>query len=192
MGVSLLKQQQMKPVIILAFAFTISAGNDQTPLISHKSHAGSSTSYLIASSSNFGAIKIDFHRPQEDLKPYRSEKFNPLNDSVIILEVTDLDQQVIQLDTLPNKEKFSPMVFEFRYKDSIRKKEIEESYKQEMEREEQLKKRQLESQQQINQEATPTKKKKKSYLLFLFGITGGGMLLMKLFARSKTVKPSIA
>jgi hypothetical protein len=191
-GVFLLKQQQMKPFILFAFILSLSAGNTQTPLISHKSHAGSSTSYLIASNSNFGAIKIDLHQPPESIKPYRSEKFKPLNDSVIILEIMDIDQNIIQIDTLPNEEKFSPIIFEFRYKDSIRKKEVEENYKREMEQEEQLKKQQLESQQQIKQETTPAKKKKKSYLLFLFGITGGGMLMMKLFTRSKTVKPSIA
>jgi hypothetical protein len=192
MGVFLLKQQRMKPIILFAFILFLSAGNAQTPLISHKSHAGSSTSYFMASSSNFGAIKIDLHQPPESLKPYRSEKFKPLNDSVIILEVTDLDQNIIEIDTLLNKKKISPVVFELRYKDSIRKKELEENYKREMEQEEQLKKQQLESQQQINQETTPAKKKKRSYLLFLFGITGGGMLLMKLFARSKTVKPAIS
>jgi hypothetical protein len=36
----------------------------------------------------------------------------------------------------------------------------------------------------MHEENTP-KKKKKSYLLFLFGITGGGMLLMQLFRSSK-------
>lgn len=182
----------MKPIITLAFAFSLLLGNAQTPLISHKSHAGSSASYLITSSSNFGLRRTDFDKQIEQTNPVRSEHFKALNDSVIILETTDLNQNVIKTDTLKNQNHYAPIIFELKYKDSIRKKEIEENYKREMEQEEQLNKQQLESQQQINRETTPVKKKKKSYLLFLFGITGGGMLLMKLFGRPKTTKPAIA
>lgn len=183
---------KMKLIIILAFASSISFGNAQTPLIAHKSHAGSSASYLIASSSNFGAIRIDFDKQLEPSKPYRVENFKPLNDSVMIMEIIGQDQNIIEIDTLSNKKRLSTNIFHYLYLDSIRKKEVEENYKREIEQEEQLKKQQLESQQQINQETVPAKKKKKSYLLFLFGITGGGMLLMRLFTRSKTTKPFIA
>ena len=182
----------MKLILTLLFTYFFLIGNAQTPLIAHKSHTGSSNSYTITSNSNFGAIRIDFDQPGQQLKPYQSEDFKPLNDSVMILKISDMNQNVIKIDTLPNKEKISSMVFEFRYKDSIRKKEIEENYKQELEYEEELKQQQLESQKQLNQETAPVKKKKKSYLLFLFGITGGGMLLMRLFRKSETIKPSIA
>jgi hypothetical protein len=179
----------MKPVITLAFAFSISAGNAQTPLIAHKSHAGSSATYFIAPSSNFGELRIDLDKSFQQPKLYRAENFRPLNDSVIILETMDIDQKVISTDTFPNKEKYSPIIFQARYTDSIRKKEWEENDKRETEQKEQLIKEQQESIEQINEPA-PAKKKKKSYLLFLFGITGGGMLLMKLFGRS--TKQSIA
>lgn len=179
----------MKLILTLAFAASISIGNAQTPLISHKSHAGSSNSYLIASS-NFGQIKMEFNL--ENPKPYKAENFKPLNDSVVILEVTDIEQKVIKVDTLANQNKYSLLIFEFKYKDSIRKKQMEEHYKHEIEQQELLEKQQLESQEQLNQESTPVKKKKKSYLLFLFGITGGGMLLMKLFGRSRITQQSIA
>lgn len=182
----------MKLIIALTFASFIYLGNAQTPLIAHKSHAGSSTSYLIVSSSNFGLRRTDFDKQFEQSKPVRSEHFKLLNDSVIILETTDLNQNIIKTDTLKNQNRYAPIIFELKYKDSIQKKEIEENYKREMEYEEELKQQQLESQKQLNQETTPAKKKKKSYILFLFGITGGGMLLMKLLGRSKTVKPSIA
>ncbi|MDF3025899.1 MAG: hypothetical protein K0S23_206 [Fluviicola sp.] len=189
----------MKFFIILAFTAFLSLGNAQTPLISHKSHAGTSGSYLIASSSNFGVRRIDYEKQIEqpkdityERKPYKVENFKPLNDSIMILEVTDLNQQLIEVDTLSNKKRLSTMMFHYVYADSVKKAENLEIYKQEIEKQEQLEKRQLESQQQLNQEATPAKKKKKSYLLFLFGITGGGMLLMKLLARSKHIHSSIA
>ncbi len=180
----------MKFILTLFFAYSILFGNAQTPVISHKSHAGSSANYFIDPSSNFGQIRMDFDGPFQQPKLYKAENFKPLNDSVIILEITDIEQKVVSRDTFPNKEKYSPLVFQARYTDSIQRKEQEEIYKREMEQEELLKK-QIESQQQLN-EPTPVKKKKKSYLLFLFGITGGGFLLIKLVNRSENNKPSIA
>ncbi|MNJ85954.1 hypothetical protein D3C87_34360 [compost metagenome] len=176
----------MKGIITLAFAGFISLVNSQTPLISHKSHSGSLVTYFIDPLSNFGAIKLDFEMSQP-AKLYRNESFIPLNDSTMILEIRDLEQKVIQTDTLPNKERQAPYLFQSRYQDSIRKREQEEEYKLKIEKEEQLRKQELESQQQLI-EPVPAKKKKKSYLLFLFGITGGGMLLMRLFRQSKSVQ----
>jgi hypothetical protein len=176
----------MKFILTLLFAYSLTPGMAQTPLIAHKSHAGTSISYFMDPSSNFGAIKIDL-QPE----PLINQTFHPINDSVIVREVLDYEGQIIQRDTLSNKEKYSPLIFQARYKDSIRKKELEENHKRELDQEEQLRKQQLESQEQLN-EPVPTKKKKKSYLLFLFGITGGGMLLMRLFRGSKITKPSIA
>lgn len=181
----------MKLILTLAFTYFFSTGNAQTPLIAHKSHAGTSNSYAIASNSNFGAIKVDFDREPEQMKPYKTEKFKPLNDSVMIVEVTDFEQKLIQIDTVPNQQRYSPVHFEYMYRDSILKKEKqyrEKEYQLKMEQEEELKKQQ----NQPVQESAPIKKKKKSYLLFLFGITGGGMLLMKLFSKSKTIQQSIA
>jgi hypothetical protein len=108
----------------------------------------------------------------------------------MILEVRDEYQKVIKIDILPNQNRYSPFVFEFKYKDSIQKKELQELDLKVEQAKQQLKLEQIQSQP----EATPiqSKKKKKSYLLFLFGITGGGMLLTKLFRKSKTSNPSIA
>jgi hypothetical protein len=182
----------MKLILTLAFGSCFLLGNTQTPLIAHKSHAGSSNSYSIASSSNFGRIEIpENFQPQI---PPTTEKFKQLNDSVMIVEVTDIEQNIIQIDTLPNQNRYSIVLFEYKYRDSIKKLEYQEKeYQLKIEEEAAAaeKKRQLESQKQINEPA-PVKKKKKSFLLFLFGITGGGMLLMKLFGRSRSIKPSIA
>lgn len=188
----------MKLIITLALTSSISFGNAQTPLISHKSHAGTSGSYLIVSSSNFGVRRTDINKPIErpdpimfeETKTRKVDNFKPLNDSIMILEVTDWNQNIIEIDTLPNKKRLSTNMFHYLYLDSIKKAKQLEGYR--IEKQEQLEKHQLESEQQLNQEATPAKKKKKSYLLYLFGITGGGMLLTKLFGRSKNTNPSIA
>lgn len=79
----------------------------QTPLIAHKSHAGTSISYFMDPSSNFGAIKIDL-QPE----PLINQTFHPINDSVIVREVLDYEGQIIQRDTLSNKEKYSPLIFQ--------------------------------------------------------------------------------
>lgn len=177
----------MKLILTLAFASSIFIGNSQTPLIAHKSHSGTLSSYTLATSSNFGAIEMKFDPQSQPPQLYKSENFKALNDSVIVFQVLD-NQKVIRVDTLSNQNRYSTVLFEYQYKDSIRKKEQEEIYKLESQQRELLEKQQLESQKQIKEESTPVKKKKKSYLLFLFGITGGGMLLMRLFSRSKIIK----
>jgi hypothetical protein len=176
----------MNQILSSVFAVFVLSATAQTPLIAHKSHSGASISYFIDPFTNFGAIKIDL-QPE----PLINQTFKPINDSVIVREVLDYEGQIIQRDTLQNKQHRSPALFQVIYQDSIRKKATEENYKRELEQEEQFKKQQLESQEQLNEPA-PAKKKKKSYLLFLFGITGGGMLLMKLFGRSKGIHPSIS
>lgn len=188
----------MKLILTIACVWFFSIGNTQTPLIAHKSHAGTSLTFCIDPSSNFGERR-DPERFFNPISIYRGENFKPLNDSMIILEVRDFDQKLIKIDTLPNKERFSPILFQLKYQDSIEKEEMLKIYQEQLKREqEQLKqeeeqKKQLElQQQQINEPATSKKKEKKSYLLFLFGITGGGMLLMKLFSRSKNTQQPIA
>lgn len=178
----------MKGIITTIYAgFTLLA-TAQTPLIAHKSHAGSSASYFVSASSNFG------DNPQlRDYwqKHYMDQStFTPLNDSTIILQVKNLNQQVVKADTLSNKSRYSLMQFQIEYLDSIRKERLK-LYEEELRKEGELmlqeeeQKKQLElKQQQINDPSTTKKKEKKSYLLFLFGITGGGMLLMRLFGRS--------
>ncbi|WP_343632509.1 hypothetical protein [Fluviicola sp.] len=178
----------MNQIITIIFAgFTILA-TAQTHLIAHKSHSGSSAGFFIDPNSNFGE-RIDFNIDTASF--YKTKNFIPLNDTLMILRKTDYRKNTIQTDTLLNNQKLSPLAFELRYMDSIRKKELEAEYKRQLEEQEQVQKQQLESRQKLN-ETTPTKKKKKSYLLFLFGITGGGMLLLRLFRKSTDPKTSIA
>lgn len=189
----------MKLILILAFGSCLLTGNTQTPLIAHKSHSGSPASYLIVSSTNFGQIKIVPESwDQNTIQSKPTETFIPLNDSVILKRTTPARNSTfppsfsdIKTDTLPNKNRYSVFEFREKYQDSVERAWTEQMDKLEKEKRDQLKQQQLESQKQLNEPA-PAKKKKKSYLLFLFGITGGGMLLMKLFSGSKNSQRSIA
>ncbi|MNU63821.1 hypothetical protein D3C71_530790 [compost metagenome] len=174
----------MKHFFTLVCALSGFASIAQTPLISHKSHSGNASSFLIAANSNFGQIRIDTESHFK--QPVTYQNFKPLNDTVILHEISDLNQNVIKVDTLPNKNRYSSMIFQIKYQDSIKKTNIQEETLQPEQKETPIQPEPIE----LNQ--TPVKKKKKSYLLFLFGITGGGMLLMKLFGRSQNTKQSIA
>lgn len=185
----------MKGINILVFAGFTLAATSQTPLIAHKSHSGSSISYFIEPLSNFGDnphLRKSWQEPVQ----FSNETFVPLNDSMMVVEVKDFNQKIIRTDTLPNKKRYSPVMFQTLYNDSIireaRMKLYEDEIKQQQEqiKQEEERKKQLEiQQQQINEPGTSKKKEKKSYLLFLFGITGGGMLLLRMFGKSN---PSIA
>jgi hypothetical protein len=180
----------MKYFFFLFVSLCSFAANAQTPLISHKSHSGASHAYLIASSSNFGAIHLGKPNDEKisDYARERREVFVPLNDSVVIKRtfVPDPEGIVFESDTLPNKNKYAVPVFRQKYQDSIRQIRQEEGkflYK------EQQPDKQMQNTEPV---VVPAKKKKKSYLLFLFGITGGGMMLIKLFSKSGNTTPSIA
>jgi hypothetical protein len=180
----------MKTLLILVASCIGLSTQAQTAIIAHKSHSGSSIDFFIDPSSNFGDPPLDRY---PIVKPIIQEIFKPLNDSVMVIETVNLNQQLIKIDTLSNQQRYSPILFETKYKDSIQKKQIQE-YNQKLEQareEERARNQQMESQQQITPEPDSSKKKKKkSYLLFLFGITGGGMLLMKLFGRSRAIQTS--
>ncbi|MGV3611591.1 MAG: hypothetical protein ACO1N0_11615 [Fluviicola sp.] len=176
----------MKCFTILAFVFLFSLTNAQTPLIAHKSHAGVSISYLIDPSSNFGVIRLspkqDFETWEKNSLPQKTEVFIPLNDSVILKRTTSgisIGLPEIKTDTLSNKKRYSVFEFQHKYQDSVRKEKLVKwSFQY--------------AAHSLNQPSAPIKKKKKSYLLFLFGITGGGLLFMQLFRSSKSIQPAIS
>lgn len=180
-------------VIFAGFTFLATA---QTPLISHKSHAGSSISYFIDPMNNFGDNPQLRKNWQKSIE-LSNEKFTPLNDSMMLVEVIDFNARVIKSDTLPNTKRYSLVAFKITYQDSIIREARQKLYEEEIKRDQELikqeeeQKKQLELQQKRLNE-TPKKKEKKSYLLFLFGITGGGMFLIKVFRNSKSTNPSIA
>lgn len=177
----------MNQILSSFFAVFIFSASAQTPLIAHKSHSGTAVHFFIDPFTNFGAIKIDL-QPE----PLINQTFKPINDSLIVREVLDYEGQIIQRDTLPNKNRYSTGMFQYKYEDSIKLEERRKVYEEQLKYDEEQKKQFELKQQQINDPATSKKKEKKSYLLFLFGITGGGMLMMKLFGRSKGTHPSIS
>lgn len=176
----------MNQILSGVFAVFVLSVSAQTPLIAHKSHSGTAISFFIEPSTNFGAIKIDL-QPE----PLINQTFKPVNDSVIIREVLDYEGQIIQMDTLTNKNRYSPALFKWKYEDSIKREERQKIQEEQLKYDEEQKKQLELQQQQINNPSTSKKKEKKSYLFFLFGITGGGMLLMRLFGRSKNTNLSI-
>ena len=158
-------QQTMKKIFYLVIATTAFNTYAQTHLIAHKSHSGSAVTYLIDPSGNFG--EVNFPPPP----PAPIENFIPLNDSTVVLEVTDQNQRVIKKEVLPNKERYPIALFEVKYRDSIRRQELEKQ-RLEMEQEQKIQQHQnLE-----NQSAQKRKsKKKKNDLLLLSLLVGGGL-----------------
>ena len=104
----------MKTILsIITFLAFISA-SAQTPIIAHKSHAGSAVSFFIDPSSNFGEIYIPPTIYQEAI----TENFvhwELLDDSTIVKQVMDSNQRVISVDYISNKEKLSIDYFKYQF-----------------------------------------------------------------------------
>ncbi len=148
----------------------------QTAIIAHKSHSGIASTFVIDPSGNFGN------------PPPRLKQVVRLNDTVSI-EIYD-DFGYYYYDTVYRNPQYSNYNLNLdsinrqtRYfkVDYINFKNSPDSIKQNLPgRALQSIENQESSPQNIQIEPVkenPPKKKKKSYLLFLFGITGGGMLL---------------
>lgn len=165
----------MKKIVYLIIATTVFNAYSQTPLIAHKSHSGVAATYLIDPSSNFGQINYPPPPP-----PAPIENFIPLNDSTVVLEVTDQNQQIIKKEVLPNKERYSMPIFEAMYKDSIRKQELE---KQRLEMEQEQKIRQQQNQENQSAQERESKKKKNDMLLLSLFVGGGLFGFITLYKR---------
>lgn len=179
----------MKFFNILAFVITASATNAQTPLIAHKSHSGTVANFSTEAFGNFGIpsrkmVQIVYVNDSTTLNVYTrfGHEFEADTIHSPISYNLNIDSMKTAVPYLRNVEyvnfKHSPESA----KSKIYKKESE------LENSEQIEANPIEQPNPLTTPA-PSKKKKKSYLLFLFGITGGGMLLIKLLGRSK---PSIA
>lgn len=170
---------------MILFLVTCLISQAQTAIIAHKSHSGTAADFFVDPSGNFGGPAP------------RLVQVIRLNDSTSI-EVIDHWDEIYRYDTVYK----NPIYADYNLNiDSIREgfydhveyinfKNSPDSFK--------IKSpayiaKPFERVQQTNtkQEQSP-RKKKRSYLLFLFGITGSGMLLMRLFSSAKNTKPSIA
>ena len=165
----------MKKIFYLIVAAATFNAYSQTPLIAHKSHSGTAVTYFIDPSSNFGQVYIPERAPEP------IENFIPLNDSTVVLEVTDQNQRVIKKEVLPNKGRYSMETFEAMYKDSIRKQELEKQ-RLEMEQEEKIR-QQSSPENQLEQQQQKSGKKKSTLLLLSFLVGGGLFGFITLYKR---------
>lgn len=88
----------MKEVLLLVcmmFGYQVTA---QTPIIAHKSHAGNASTYLIDPGSNFGEIQIYAPAIDQEARTNNFVRWEELNDTTILKEVTDSNQRVVYVD----------------------------------------------------------------------------------------------
>ena len=195
MAVFPFKQQLMKGILTLVFASACYLVHAQTAIIYHKSHSGVAASFFTDPNTNFG-------EPGPQLI-----QIVRLNDSTYIQVYSEFSGMIYQ-DTVHKNRSFSsynPQVDSI-YQQAYYKDYIEYINLKNGADPKRVKEPSLQLQKMIEapqttpekQEIQPvskdkaSKKKKKSYLLFLFGITGGGMFLIRLFRRSASLQSSIA
>lgn len=185
----------MKTVFIICICLTASISQAQTAIIAHKSHSGMAVNFVIDPNSNFGEpgpqlvqiVRLNdstyiqvfqefsgmiYHDTVRKNSPWGN--YNPKVDSIY---QQGYYKQHIKYINLENNADTGHIQAPSLQLHKIIEKEVITPENQDI--------------QPMPEENTP-KKKKKSYILFLFGITGGGMLLIRLFSRSKIAKPSIA
>lgn len=144
----------------LLLFLTLSAGAyAQTPIISHKCHAGTATTYFIDPNSNFGAIMTNEEFQERKIR--RELEVNEVfidtlqvNDSVRYINYRNKNQDILRRDmeTIPPSVKNTKTV---------------------------------EQQQKINfKKQSKQPRQKHSYLLFLFSITFGGVFVTRLFVKN--------
>lgn len=160
----------MKTILVFSICFITSLSQAQTAIIAHKSHSGSAVDFFMDPNTNFG-------EPGPQLI-----QVVRINDSTYVHVMSEFSGFIYH-DTIrynSSKAKLLDSLYEHKknYVELINFKNSPDSLKVKPPTQDQYNEMKIKPQQ----EATP-KKKKKSYLLFLFGITGGGMLLMRLFSR---------
>lgn len=181
----------MKTLLIVFVLFACLHTSAQTAIIAHKSHSGAATSFFTDPNSNFG-------EPGPQLI-----QIVRLNDSTYI-EVYHSFSGMTYHDTIRKNRKFSTYhedvdsIYQqeyFKHIEYINLKNVADTGR--------VKAPSLQLKQMIkNTETSPQesdykpvqepnpKKKKKSYLLFLFGITGGGLWIFRILNR--VFSPQIA
>lgn len=176
----------MKIKLLLLICSLASLSHAQTAIIAHKSHSGTAIDFLIDPSGNFG-------EPGPQLI-----QIVRLNDSTYVNVYSEFSGFIYH-DTVRHKINYNLNIDSINqpgYYNHIEYINFKNSPKNLKPKAPGYQIQETKSQEIIQDETpldqTVPKKKKKSYLLFLFGITGGGMLLTKLFKKSKISYPSIA
>jgi len=158
------------------FAGFILTTNAQTAIIAHKSHSGNAVDFFIDPSSNFG-----------DPGPMLLQVIR-LNDSTYVHVMSHWQSDFIFHDTiryssLEGKVQDSIYTHDRNRVELINFRNSPDSLK--VKTPTQLKPY-YELQAEPQPETAPKKKRKQSYLLFLFGITGGGLLAFRALTRMFT------
>lgn len=174
----------MKSLFILCLCLAASISQAQTAIIAHKSHSGTAMDFFIDPNSNFG-----------DPGP-RLIQIVRLNDSTYI-EVYNSFSGMIYHDTIRKNRKISTYhedvdsIYQQEYYKHIEYINLKNTADTGRVKAPSLQLNQIikntefspqESDSKPVQEPNP-KKKKNSYLLFLFGITGGGLLMLRIINR---------
>lgn len=177
----------MKTILVFSVCFIASLSQAQTAIIAHKSHSGKAVDFFTDPSTNFGIpsrelVQVVYLNDSTTLNVY-TRFGNDFEYDTIHAAIS----YALDIDSIKKKVPYLREVEYINFKDSPKDLKpktpgyrIQETENKEI----------IENETPTN-EPTP-KKKKKSYLLFLFGITGGGMLLMRLFSKSKHINSSIA
>ena len=175
----------MKTLFILCICLTTSISQAQTAIIAHKSHSGTAINFFTDPNTNFG-------EPGPQLI-----QIVRLNDSTYI-EVYHSFSGMTYHDTIRKHRKISTYredvdsIYQQEYYNHVEYINLKNTADTGLVKAPSLQLQQMmikntesgpqESDYKPVQEPNP-KKKKKSYLLFLFGITGGGLLMLRLLNR---------
>lgn len=171
----------MKTIIVFCICFIASLSQAQTAIIAHKSHSGASIDFFIDPSGNFG-----------DPGPQLIQVVR-LNDSTYVNVYSEFSGFIYH-DTVRSRINYNLNIDSLKQSGYNRIEYInfKNSSKTLKPKTPNYQIQKIESQEVIQNETPinkPTqKKKKKSYLLFLFGIMGGGLLFFRLFNRIFTLR----
>jgi hypothetical protein len=163
----------MKVLLLTCICLTTLLTQAQTAILAHKSHSGSAVDFFTDPSTNFGI-------PSRKL-----QQVVYLNDSTVIHVYsrygTDFDYDTIRkhtnyslnIDSVKQQSPHLQRVEYVNFKHSSPASKIKQSPSGRRTVEE------IQPYQQVEPTQKAPAKKKKSYLLFLFGITGGGLILFR-------------
>lgn len=172
----------MKYLLILLTALTAFSGVAQTPLIAHKSHSGAAATFFIDPNTNFGKV-VEFPEP---VAPEVYNSYEPLNDSTVVKRVTDKDNNIIAIDTLPNKQRHSIGMFQYEYE-----RQLEIRYRDSIMRlEDSIRLREYQESQKEESVIIGTPKNDSnppSFLLIVLAVSSAGMIIIRLMGRSTSV-----
>jgi hypothetical protein len=182
----------LRQILVFVFGGFVLSTSAQTAIIAHKSHSGTASDFSAEVFGNFG---IPSRKIQQVIYLNDSTTLNVYTRFGDDFETDTIHAPISYKLNIDSIKKVHPYLqnveyVNFKYSPKSAKSKIPLKIP-ELKDNESIEAKPTQQQNPLTA-PTPSKKKKKSYLLFLFGITGGGMLLMKLFRPSKKNNPSIA